>query len=630
MNYLSAENVGKNFGERVLFQNLSFGLAKNDKIALIAANGTGKTSLLRILAGKDSPSEGQVALRDGIKIALLEQEPEMNPSLTIREIISDNTLRIVNIISEYNKALTDHSHSSSSQNLAHLNKWTTMMDHYEGWDFERRMMEMLNRFNIFNPDQKIGSLSGGQRKRLALSMVLIDKPDILLLDEPTNHLDINMIEWLENYLSQPGITFLMVTHDRYFLDRICRQIFEISYRELFIHNGNFEYFLRKKEERLNTFQTETDRASKFVRHETEWINRMPKARTGKSKSRIDAYYKTRERASVRRNEKDINLNINMQRLGDKILEIKNISKSFGSISLLSGFNYTFSKGERLGIIGGNGSGKTSFLNLITGRLESDSGSIVTGETIAYGYFTQEGISLQEDKRVIEVVTDIAEVIETAPGSRLSASQFLQFFLFPPEMQYTFVSKLSGGEKRRLHLLTVLMKNPNFLILDEPTNDLDILTLERLEEFLSGFGGCLILVSHDRYFLDRLVDHLFIFEGNGKVRDYYGNYSDYKMELDKQAEETKNTASNSSASQPSMVNRSGDPKKLSFNEKREYKALGSEIENLEMEKKKLEGILSSGENDYQKLDNASQRIGEIMRLIDEKAERWMELDERNQD
>lgn len=629
MNYISVENLSKDFGERVLFRNLSFGLSKNDKTALIAANGTGKTTLLRILAEKEIASDGQIAVRDGITIGILEQEPDMESSITIRELMSGANLRIVKIATEYNAALTEHGLYNSSQSLAKLNKWSALMDHYEGWDYERRMGEMLNRFDITDQDQKVGSLSGGQKKRLALSILLLDKPDVLLLDEPTNHLDISMIEWLEDYLSQPGISFLMVTHDRYFLDRICNHIYELSHGELFIHNGNFEYYLQKKEERENAFQAETDKAAKFVRNEKEWINRMPKARTSKSKSRIDAYYETKERASIKRFTTDIKLNVNMQRLGSKILEISHLNKSFGENSLLSDFSYKFSRGERLGIIGANGTGKTSFLNLITGRLKADSGAISTGETIVYGYFTQEGISLAEDKRVIEVVTDIAEVIETAQGSRLSASQFLQFFLFPPEMQYTFISKLSGGEKRRLHLLTVLMKNPNFLILDEPTNDLDILTLERLEEFLSDFGGCLILVSHDRYFLDRLVDHLFIFEGNGVIRDYYGNYSDYKNEIERvSAESKKSSRPNSENFKENTVRSSTQKKKLSFNEKQEYEKLVSEIEDHESEKQVLEDLINSGENDYEKLESASKKLADLMQIIDEKTFRWLDLDEKN--
>ncbi len=604
MNYLSADSLSKNFGERVLFENLSFGLSKNDKTALIAANGTGKTTLLRILAEKDIASEGQIATRQGIKIGMLEQEPDMDPSVTIHELMASASLRIVKTVSEYNAALSEHSRDNSSQSLAKLNKWSAMMDHNECWDYERRMIEMLDRFNINDPDQKVGNLSGGQKKRLALSMLLFDKPDVLLLDEPTNHLDIPMIEWLEDYLSQPGITFLMVTHDRYFLDRICNHIFEISHGELFIHYGNFEYFLQKKEERENAFQAETDRAAKFVRNEKDWINRMPKARTTKSKSRIDAYYETKERASIKRNVKEIELNINMRRLGSKILDIKSLNKSYDENVLISDFSYKFSRGERLGIIGANGTGKTTFLNIITGKINADSGSISTGETIVYGHFTQEGISLAEDKRVIEVVKDIAEVIETAQGSQLSASQFLQYFLFPPEMQYTFISKLSGGEKRRL------------------------LTLERLEDFLSDFGGCLILVSHDRYFLDRLVDHLFIFEGNGIIRDYYGNYSDYKNEKDKIVAESKKAASFSTVtSTDPVIKKSSEIKKLSFNEKREYEQLGIKIEDLESEKKKLEVLINSGENDYEKLESASKQHGELMKTIDEMSSRWLELDER---
>ena len=629
MNLLSADSISKYIGERTLFSNLSFGLEKGDKAALIAANGTGKSSLLKILSGLDVPDAGEVAIHEGIRVGYLEQEPRFDARLTIEELIWQADLSTRKIITAYGRALKIHSENHSPESEKALESATAKMDQAGAWDFDRRMVQMLDRFSITRLDQRIDTLSGGQRKRLALALLLLDSPDLLLLDEPTNHLDIEMIEWLEGYLSVSTISYLMVTHDRYFLDRICNRILEIDNESLFIYKGNFEYFLEKKAERESAFAAEKDRANKFVRQELDWIRRMPKARGTKSKSRIDAFNAAKERAHVKKSHQDLKLEVNMKRVGGKILEIQNLSKSYGKTRILSDFSYSFTRGEKVGIIGPNGSGKTTFLNLITGREKADKGIVSTGETIEYGYYRQEGIRVDDSKRVIDVVTDIAEIITTSGGSKLTASQFLQYFLFPPEKQYDIVGKLSGGEKRRLYLLTVLVKNPNFLILDEPTNDLDIITLSKLEQFLISFSGCLILVSHDRYLLDRLADHLLVFEGDGKIVDYYGNYQDYTFEKEQQAEDSRRETQ--AVKEMSQGNKSTEAAtsvrhKRSYKEKLEYERLGEEIAALEKEKKELEALLNSAQNDYEILSEASERIGKVIGLIDDKTMRWLELDE----
>ncbi len=629
MNLLSADNLALHFGERTLFSGLSFGLEKGDKTALIAANGTGKSSLLQILAGKNLPDEGEVAVHQDLRIGYLEQHPQFNEDLTLKEVVRTADLSIRRIIREYESALKTHAHKHSSETGKALENATAKMDQTGGWDFDRRLIQILDRFRITNLDQEVSSLSGGQIKRLALSLVLVDNPDLLLLDEPTNHLDIEMIEWLESYLSLSSITFLMVTHDRYFLDRICNRIFELDTGSLYSYPGNYEKFLEKKAERESSLASEKDRADKYVKRELDWIRRMPKARGTKSKSRIEAFHNAREQAKSTKEQGNLNLNVNMRRVGGKILEIKGLSKKYGDLTVLEDFNYSFIRGEKIGIIGPNGSGKSTLLNLITGREKPDHGTVVTGDTIVYGYYTQEGIRVNETKRVIDVVKDVAEIIEVADGSRLTASQFLQFFLFPPSVQYDLVSKLSGGEKRRLYLLTVLINNPNFLILDEPTNDLDIVTLSRLEEFLTGFKGCLILVSHDRYLLDRLVDHLFVFGSHGQIDDYYGSYSDYKLGKDIAEEEEKQTDTENKKRREVNEKASNNltaGKKRTYKEKQEYERLEKEIRDLEEEKTSLEECLNSGENDYEILEKASSRIGEIIILLDKKTMRWLELDE----
>ncbi len=629
LNYLSVENLSKHFGEKVLFENISFGLDKGDKIALIANNGTGKSSMLKILAGRDVGDSGRVVFRDGIKIGFLEQEPVLNENLTINELIREGNSEILSIIREYEKALEAQTTDYNDVTHKAFELASEKMDRFDAWDYERRLKELLSRFNISDLEQNIGTLSGGQRKRLALALVLLDNPDILLLDEPTNHLDIEMIEWLERFLQHSSVALLMVTHDRYFLDRVCNLILEMSDGKLFYHKGNYEYFLRKKAEREEVEKTETDKARQLMKKELEWMRRMPQARTTKSKARIDAFYETKERAAGKKASPELKLDVKMSRVGGKILELEYITKSYGEIKIVKDFSYVFKKGERIGIIGKNGVGKSSFLNIITGKELPDTGRVEKGQTIRFGYYSQEGIKLKEDKRVIDALKDIAEVIELGNGAKLSASQFLNYFMFNPDMQYTPVSKLSGGEKRRLYLLTVLIRNPNFLILDEPTNDLDLPTLNKLEDFLVNFKGCLILVSHDRYFLDKLSDHLFIFEGDGMIKDFYGSYTQYKIDKEEEENEKrklkakkKKIEKNESKSRPKQT-----VKKLTYKEQKEYEALEREIEELESEKSELESEISTGITDYEKLQEISNRIALIISHIDEKTMRWIELSEK---
>ncbi len=629
MNYLSAENISKNYGERILFENLSFGLNKGDKTALIANNGTGKSSMLKILVGKDAPDSGEVAIREGVRIGYLDQDPEFDEALTVKELMHTSHSEVLKVIRNYEQALAKQTEDYNDITHKAFEEASAAMDRYQAWDYERQIEEMLTRFGITDLQQNIGDLSGGQKKRMALAMVLLDHPDLLILDEPTNHLDIDMIEWLEEYISQSALTLLMVTHDRYFLERVCNHILELSDGNLYHHSGNYSYFLQKRAEREEVERTEIGKAGKLMKQELEWMRRMPKARGTKSKSRIDAFYATEEKAKSGKVREELKLDVKMSRIGGKILELKKLRKSYGETLILDGFTYTFKKGERIGIIGKNGVGKSTFLNIITGKEEADSGKVNTGETIIFGYYSQKGINLNEDKRVIEVLRDIADVIEMSNGTKLSASQLLQQFMFSPEMQYTYVSKLSGGEKRRLYLLTVLIKNPNFLILDEPTNDLDLLTLNKLEEFLSEFGGCLMVVTHDRYFMDKLVDHLFVFEGDGIIRDFNGKYTEYRIEKEqeeKQQQKENKAAEKPVTSQQPAPEKPQEKKKLSYKEQREYAILEQEIEDLEKEKQEIETALSQGDKDFEELQKLSNRVSEVIELIDEKTLRWMELDE----
>jgi len=626
MNYLSAENLSKSYGDKVLFSGLNFGLHKGEKTALIANNGTGKSTLLKILTGNEIQDSGQVTVRKGIKMAFLEQDPDLDSDKTIDEFINFSNSTTAKLVHDYHNAVEMHSKNPVAQTRKNLEAFVEKMDQSNAWDYERRLKQLLSLFRINDTSRSIGTLSGGEKKRLALAGVLLDDPDVLILDEPTNHLDISMIEWLEKYLSQSNLTLMMVTHDRYFLDRVCDHILEMHQQKLYLHNGNYEYFLQKREEREEALQVETGKARQLMKKELEWLRRMPKARTHKSKSRIQAFDGIKEKAQGAKQDQEIQLQVKVTRLGGKILEIESLSKKYGNINVIENYSYIFKKGERIGIIGNNGSGKTSFLNLITGLEKPDGGTIITGETVVYGYYQQTGMELKKDKKVIEVVKDVAEVVRLGDGRSISASKFLEHFMFPTETQYKLVSKLSGGEKRRLNLLMVLIKNPNFLILDEPTNDLDLLVLNRLEEFLLNYSGCLVIVSHDRYFLDKLTDHLFIFEGKGRVKDYYGSYFKYSLEMENQKQKEEKEKKQESISDKSKNLKPKVKSKLSFNEKREYESLEKEIEKLEMEKAEIELLLNAGDLPYEKLNSLSSRIGELIEIIDAKTLRWMELDE----
>jgi ATP-binding cassette subfamily F protein uup len=623
MNLLAVENLGKNFGERILFEGLSFGLSQGDKVALIANNGAGKSSLMKIIAGLDSADEGDVVFRNECRVSYLQQDAIFDNNMTINKLIESAHNKISLLVSDYENAVEAHSKQNSKQTQKNLEILTSKMEQENAWDYERRSKQILSKFNIKDFNQKVGNLSGGQKKRLSLALLILENADILLLDEPTNHLDISMIEWLEKYLQQQKITLLMVTHDRYFLERVCNNIIELEGGNLYHHKGNYAYFLEKRTEREINFDVEVSKAQKLMKKELEWIKRQPKARGTKSKARIDNFELIKKKATTKRLKPEINIDVKMDRIGGKILEMKNIKKSFGELNILNGFDYTFKKGERIGILGKNGVGKSTFLNIITGKEKADSGKINIGETINYGYFTQSSFGIDENRRVITVLKDIAEYIVMSDKRKVSASQLLEHFMFTPEMQFTEVKRLSGGEKRRLHLLTVLMKNPNFLILDEPTNDLDLLTLTKLEEFLLQYKGCLVLVSHDRFFIDKLTEHLFVFKGDGVIEDHYCTYTQYRekqIEKDKEFKKIQHLEKENSKIKAKS-------KKLTYNEKYEYENILKEIAILEDEKKKLEIILLNPEVDIEKMTNSSKRLGELVSLIDSKEMRWLELDSK---
>ena len=622
MNLLAVDNLGKNFGERVLFQGLNFGLNKGDKAALIANNGTGKSSMLKILAGQDIADEGKVVFRNSCRVSYLAQDAIFNNDHTIDELINSSHNKISLLVKEYEEAVKNHSKTGSSNTERIVEELTIKMEQENAWDFQRRTEQILSRFNINDFEKKVGDLSGGQKKRLSLALLLLDKADILLLDEPTNHLDISMIEWLEKYLQQQNITVLMVTHDRYFLERVCNHIIELEAGNLYHHKGNYGYFLEKRTERESNFDVEIAKAKKLMKKELEWIRRSPKARTTKSKARIANFDKIKKIATSKRLTKELNIDVKIDRIGGKILELKNIKKSYNNLLILDGFDYTFKKGERIGILGKNGVGKSTFLNIITGKEKADSGKINFGETINFGYFTQEGLSIDDNRRVITVLKDIAEFIIMSDKRKVSASQLLEHFMFTPEMQFTEVKRLSGGEKRRLHLLTVLMKNPNFLILDEPTNDLDLLTLTKLEEFLLQYKGCLMLVSHDRFFMDKLTEHLFVFKGDGEIEDHYCTYSEYRTQQIKEEKEFKKIQHLDKENSKTKAVR----KRRSFNDQYEYNNLEKELSELEKEKKALESLIQNPDIELSEMMEKSQRLGVVIDLIDEKEIRWLELDE----
>lgn len=614
LNYLSVENISKAYGERVLFENVSFGINKDQKIALIAKNGAGKSSLLKILIGQDSPDTGQVVSRKGLKIAFLSQEPALPEELTIEDYIFQEENPILKVIQQYEHALEHPEDEVAYQ------KAFEAMERHEAWDFETQYKQILFQLKLTNLHLPIKHLSGGQRKRLALANVLISKPDLIFLDEPTNHLDLEMIEWLENFFAKEKMTLFMVTHDRYFLERVCNEILELDEGTLYSYKGNYTYFLEKKQQRLDQEQASQEKAKNLYVRELDWIRRQPKARTTKSKSRIDDFALIKEQAQKRRREHVVELEIAMQRLGSKIIELHNVVKKFPEKTILDRFSYVFKRGERVGIIGKNGTGKSTFLNLLTGKIAPDAGKIIIGETVQFGYYTQQGIEINPQEKVIDVIKKYGEYIPLLKGRTLSAAQLLERFLFDRKKQYDYVEKLSGGERKRLYLCTVLIQNPNFLILDEPTNDLDIVTLNVLEEFLLDYEGCLVIVSHDRYFMDKIVDHLFVFKGEGEVQDFPGNYSDYFTYEQSSVRETPKEEK-----APATKNSwRGANSTLSQNEQRELSRLEKEIAQLEAQKATIEAHFTQEALSSEELQEQSQALSEVLTLLEEKSDRWLEL------
>lgn len=633
MNYLRAENINKRYGDRILFENLTLTIEKGDKIALIAKNGTGKTNLLNIIAGVDtSDGEGKVITDKNIQVAYLPQEPYLDPTLNVWDALFNSNNELLKAVAEYEEVMRISETNHDEATMQKLQYAMEKMDALNAWDYESRIKLILTKLSITRYDQPVPMLSGGQRKRLALARILIQTPDLIIMDEPTNHLDVEMIEWLEGYLKSADVTLFLVTHDRYFLDAVCNEIIELENNQLYTYKGNYAYFMEKKEERIFKEGREIDKARNLFRKELEWMRKQPRARGTKQKARIDAFYETKEKASQKIENNKVELDMKMQRLGGKIIELHNVNKSYPGLKIIDNFSYMFRPGERVGIIGKNGVGKSTFLNTLMELDTPDSGHISKGDTVVYGYYSQKGLEIKEDKRVLDVVKDIAEVIELGRGEQVTATQLCKRFLFDDKMQHTFVSKLSGGERRRLFLLTVLIKNPNFLVLDEPTNDLDIQTLNVLEDFLESYKGCLVIVTHDRYFMDKLVEHLFIFEGEGKIRDFNGNYQDY---LDEQ-EEKRNAAKiaqqapkSPKVEAPSAATeavKAPAKRKLSFKEQHELDTLNKEIPELEAQKQALSAKLSAGSNNHEELMQWSRAVEEINAQLDEKGMRWLELSE----
>ena len=597
MNYLSVDGISKSYGIKTLFSDVTFGIEKGDKTALIAANGSGKSTLLKIIVGKESPDTGTVVFANDIRVGYLEQLPQYEPELTIRDVVDDAARKYA----------------------------IQAVEDMEQCSYPQRLAKLLTQFYLSDLDQRIGNLSGGQVKRIALAIVLLDNPDLLILDEPTNHLDVEMVEWLERYLSQSNVTLLMVTHDRYFLDRVCNKILELYQSVIYTHYGNFDYYVRKSREREEVKRATAAKAASQLRYELEWIRSTPQARTGKSKSRIDAFYDLKSRAKYQEEDTSLQFGLQSQRLGGKILEMYNVTKTYDDITVLRDFDYVFKRGERIGLIGKNGVGKSSFLNIITQKVAPDKGKVIVGDTVTYGYYRQEGIHFDESKTVIDAIRDIAEVINYGKDNVYTADQLLSHFMFPYKMQRQPIALLSGGEKRRLYLLTVLVANPNFLILDEPTNDLDLLTLQKLEDFLKSYKGCLLVVSHDRYFMDAVVDQLFVFQGDGLVKGFMGNYTQYKEYLKEKEKEERQSQPARKTEYKEAVKATREKTKRSFKEEREYQQLGVDIAALEAEKSQIAETMNN-ETDYQKLHQMGQRLQEINALLDEKELRWLELDE----
>ena len=615
--YLQAENLSKRFGDQLLFENISFTIFEHQKIALIARNGTGKTTLMEILAGNDTPESGTITKTGDIRIGYLKQIPELNDSHTVFEAVFQSGDEKVEIIRNFEDALL---HNRKDD----ITKYTELMERHHAWDYEVKVKQILTQLKISNYDQRIAELSGGQKKRVAMANMLINEPDLLMLDEPTNHLDLEMIEWLENYLEKTKITLFMVTHDRYFLDRVCDEILEMEGNTIYRYRGNYSYFLEKRNERIEMQQAGIDKAKNLLRTELEWARRMPQARGHKSKYRMERVDDLIVKAGQNLNENSIELSMNSSRLGNKILDLENISKSYDQLCLIKGLSYKFQRGEKLGIVGKNGTGKSTFLNIVTGNIQPDSGTIEVGQTVRFGYYKQTGIDFNPGDKVIDVVNKIAEVINFEDGRKLTASQLLTTFLFPPDTQYSFVDKLSGGEKRRLYLCTILMTNPNFLILDEPTNDLDIMTLAVLEDYLRVFQGCVIIVSHDRYFMDKIVDHLFVFNGDGGIKDFPGSYTIWRNKELEEEEKRKKEIKPEVKAAPKPVKEK--ERKLTFNEKKELEQLEKDIASLETEKTQLSDELNSGKLNNAQLQEKSSRFGEITELLEEKEMRWLELSE----
>ena len=613
MNYLTVENISKSYGERVLFDDISFGINKDQKIAFVAKNGSGKTSILNIIAGLDTSDTGQVVSRKGISIAYLAQNMDLDPALTIEETIfaTDNT--VLNVVKQYEAALENPENADAFQTAFDL------MEQYNAWDFETQYRQILSKLKLDDLTLKVGALSGGQKKRLSLAIVLINKPDLLILDEPTNHLDLEMIEWLEAFFAKEKITLFMVTHDRYFLERVCNEIIELDEGNIYKYKGNYSYYLQNKEERLALEATNLSKAKSLFKKELDWMRRQPKARTTKSKSRTDDFYKIKEKAHQRRQDHQVQLEINMERLGSKILELHKLKKSYGDKKILDGFDYIFKRGERVGIIGKNGTGKSSFLNIITETAPLDGGKVTVGETVKFGYYTQSGIKVKPGQKVIEVIKEFGEFIPLTKGRKISASQLLERFLFDKKKQYDFVERLSGGEQKRLYLCAVLIQNPNFLILDEPTNDLDVVTLNVLENFLLDYPGNLLVVSHDRYFMDKIVDALFVFRGEGVVENFPGNYSDFRAydgSIPKEVEKKKTPEK--------VVEKKKKPVTLNFDEKREFGGLEAEIGRLQKNKASIENQFLNVEIPTDEIAAKSQELEAIIKKLEQKEERWLEL------
>ena len=617
MNYLSVENISKSYGERILFKNISFGINEGQKIGFVAKNGTGKTSILNIIAGDDTPDTGNVVSRKNVKISYLSQDPKLDPNCTIEEIIQTSDNFIIKIIADYEKALLQPEDTEAYQ------KAFDAMEANQAWDYETVYKQVLSKLKLDDLDQKVAAMSGGQKKRLALANALLAQPQLLILDEPTNHLDLEMIEWLEDFFAKSNITLFMVTHDRFFLERVCNEIVELDEGVMHGYKGNYSYYLEKRDARIENFVSETSKAKQLYKKELDWMRRQPKARTTKSKSRIDDFQDIKSRANQRRNDHEVQLELNMERLGTKVVELHSVSKSFGDKNILEKFEYNFQKGERIGIIGKNGTGKSTFLNMITGSIAPDAGKVVIGDTVKFGYYTQNGIHIKENQKVIEVVREFGDFIPLKKGKQISAQQLLERFLFDRKKQYDFVEKLSGGERKRLYLCTVLIQNPNFLILDEPTNDLDIVTLNVLESFLLDFPGCLLVVSHDRYFMDKIVDHLFVFQGEGVIENFPGNYSDYRVYEDSQVVEKKTTAALEKKVKKEWKE---SPKKaaLTFEQQKEFKKLEREIEKIEMKKEEIQNRFSTESLEPQDIEELSITLGKLEQELEEKTERWFEL------